>query len=576
MITNFRIGNFKRLQNADLELGSAAVFIGPNNSGKTTALQALALWDIGWRRWAEKRDKSPASARPGVTINRRDLYAIPVPSAKLLWNDLHVHDTATGVGGTKKPEKVYLTLEASGIHNDQPWSCALEFYYANEESFYCRLKSGSGSDGKVPEGARQQKVVFLPPMSGLAEREYRKEAGEISVLIGEGQTAQVLRNLCWQLFSKEDKAAWRRLVERIEALFHIRLNEPRYVKERSELILSYREANGVELDLSSSGRGCQQVLLLLSFLLANPGSVLLLDEPDSHLEILRQRDVYNLITEVAAENGSQIVAASHSEVVLQEAAERDVVMAFVGTPHRIDTRSRGAQVRKALESIRITDYYLAQQKGWMLYLEGSTDLAILRKLAKRLDHPAYALLNDTVPVTYLGSNKPQEAREHFYGLREAKSDLVGFALFDRLDRELQSTDALTEHMWRCREIENLLINRASLRAFALSDLTLEDDLIEHAEREHRIEILDTCISELENALRLTSRPDPWGPDIKATDDFLDPLFKLYYERLGTPQRTFKRDYHGLADAVPLESLSPQVVEVLDTVLAVSIRAKPIQ
>ena len=101
-------------------------------------------------------------------------------------------------------------------------------------------------------------------------------------------------------------------------------------------------------------------------------------------------------------------------------------------------------------------------------------------------------------------------------------------------------------------------------------------MIEQAERKHRIEILDTCISELENALRLTSRPDPWGPDIKATDDFLDPLFKLYYERLGTPQRTFKRDYHGLADAVPLESLSPQVVEVLDTVLAVSIRAKPVQ
>jgi AAA ATPase domain len=82
MITRFTIRNFKRLQDATLELGSAAVFIGPNNSGKTTALQALALWDIGWRRWAEKRDESAASERKGVTINRRDLFAIPVPSAK--------------------------------------------------------------------------------------------------------------------------------------------------------------------------------------------------------------------------------------------------------------------------------------------------------------------------------------------------------------------------------------------------------------------------------------------------------------------------------------------------------------
>lgn len=42
MITRFTIRNFKRLQDATLDLGSAAVFIGPNNSGKTTALQALA------------------------------------------------------------------------------------------------------------------------------------------------------------------------------------------------------------------------------------------------------------------------------------------------------------------------------------------------------------------------------------------------------------------------------------------------------------------------------------------------------------------------------------------------------
>lgn len=96
----------------------------------------------------------------------------------------------------------------------------------------------------------------------------------------------------------------------------------------------------MELDISSSGPGCQQVLLLLSHLLANPGAVLLLDEPDAHLEILRQRDVYHLLTTIAAETDSQVIAASHPEVVLQEAAERDVVVAFVGKPHRMDTRSK--------------------------------------------------------------------------------------------------------------------------------------------------------------------------------------------------------------------------------------------
>ena len=570
MITRFTISNFKRLEKATIEFGNAVVFIGPNNSGKTTALQALTLWDVGWRRWAEKRDASAASERKGVTINRRDLYPIPIPSARLLWHNLHTQDNIKE-NGKQRTEKTYITLTAEGVYKDKPWSCALEFYYANEESLYCRLNNSA--DGKIPEGVRNHSIVFLPPMSGLTDREHRKEAGEISVLIGEGRTAGVLRNLCWQLFSREDKTAWKQLVEHIHSLFSISLQDPIFIKERSELSLGYRDESGIELDLSSAGRGCQQVLLLLSYMLANPGAVLLLDEPDAHLEILRQRDVYNLLTDIAAHQHSQIVAATHSEIILQEASERDVVMAFVGTPHRIDTRSRGFQVKKALESIHMADYYLAEQKGWMLYLEGSTDLAILRSLANRMKHPAANILNDSVPVNYLGSNQPSDARCHFQGLREAKTDLIGYALFDRLDKELQTESQLVERMWTRREIENYLITPASLKAFVQVGL-VEDTLFDDAVRKNRLSILETCIAELISALRVTSKPDPWGPDIKVTDDFLDPLFKLYYERLGTPQSIFKRDYHGLADVIPLEELDGEVKLVLDAIFALASKAKP--
>lgn len=569
MITKFTISNFKRLDQVEIEIGNSVVFIGPNNSGKTSALQALALWDVGWRRWAEKRDDSSASERKGVVVNRRDLNAVPVPSARLLWRDLHTMETSRDQG-KQKTEKVFIRLRAEGIHHDKPWACALDFYYANEESFYCRLVDPI--DGRVPEGVRAHSIVFLPPMSGLADREYRKEAGEIAVLIGEGRTAEVLRNLCWQLYSRDDKSGWNRLLHHIEHMFGIELRAPIYLKERSEITLGYLEASGVELDITSSGRGCQQVLLLLSYLLANPGAVLLLDEPDAHLEILRQRDVYNLLTTIAAENGSQVVAASHSEVVLQEAAERDVVVAFVGKPHRIDTRSRH-QVKKALESIRMADYFVAQQQGWMLYVEGSTDLAILQKLAERIGHKAKGILGAKVPVNYLGCNKPQEARDHFHGLKEAKPDLIGIALFDRIDKDLQTGSALREHMWRKREIENYLVTPESLRAFVQLGLRT-DDLVDEAERKTRTEILDVCIQELTHALKLTNKPDPWGPDIKVTDDFLDPLFRLFYERLGTPQTIFKRDYHGLADAIPISQIDPEVSQILDIIYQVGISAKP--
>ena len=221
----------------------------------------------------------------------------------------------------------------------------------------------------------------------------------------------------------------------------------------------------------------------------------------------------------------------------------------------------------------MADYYLAEQMGWMLYLEGSTDLAILRRLAERLNHPANTVLHDAVPVIYLGSNKPQEAREHFQGLREAKPDLVGFALFDRLERELHTGSQLLERMWSRREIENYLVTPESLQAFVVQDLN-GDDLLDIAEREHRLATLNQCIKELVNALALTGKPDPWGDEIKVTDDFLDPLFKLYYERMNTPQRVFKRDYHGLADAIPLAAIPPEVTQILDAVVDTARNAKP--
>jgi hypothetical protein len=221
----------------------------------------------------------------------------------------------------------------------------------------------------------------------------------------------------------------------------------------------------------------------------------------------------------------------------------------------------------------MADYYLAEQKGWMLYLEGSTDLAILRCLADRLKHPAGRYLSDSVPVIYLGTNLPQEARNHFQGLREAKPNLVALALFDRVDKELHTGSQLLERMWSQREIENYLVTPESLRAFVMADL-IEDDLIARAERNNRLAILDPCIVEITNALRLTGEPDPWGSDIKVTDRFLDPLFKLFFERLGTPQRTFKRDYHGLAAAIPIHQLDPEIHSMLDLIAETASRAMP--
>ena len=575
MLTKLTIRNFKRFGDVEIDLGSPVVFIGPNNSGKTSAMQALALWDIGLKRWNEKRSgKTTPEKRPGVTVNRRDLVAIPIPYANLLWRNLHVRDVRR-VDGRQTTSNIRIDLIVEGVTSDRRWTCGLEFDYANEESFYCRplRRSDSKADDRmqVPDEAGSTRVAFLPPMSGLAATETRLDHGAVNVRIGEGRTAEVLRNLCFRIHG-EEPSRWNGLFEQIRRLFGSEIDPPRYVPERGEIVMTYREQDA-RLDLSSAGRGLQQTLLLLAYMYANPGTVLLLDEPDAHLEILRQRQIYRLLTEVARESGSQIIAASHSEVLLNEAAGRDVVVAFVGAPHRID--DRGSQVLKALREIGFDQYYLAEQARWVLYLEGSTDLSILQAFARRLRHQRALAALERPFVHYVG-NRSSAVQSHYHGLREALPALRGIALFDRLETEPRDIAPVECQIWKRREIENYFCSRSTLEAYAAASTpeTEFGTLFTAAEAGRRLNAMCQTIDQIESALHALGKDSPWSDDIKASDEFLEPLFGAYFKELGLESLITKRNFYELVEHVPVAEIDAEIREKLDAIVSVADSSTP--
>ena len=565
MLTRLTIRNFKLLEEVDVDLGRSVVFVGPNNSGKTSALQALSLWNLGVRRWHERRagGSSKARDRVGVSINRKDMFAIPISEANMLWRGRHVRDVLRE-NGKPSTSNVRIEVVVKGVSAKGPWECGLEFDYANEESIYVRpLRLDDGAKPErmaVPEEAVRSRVAYLPPMSGLAATEYLKHQGEIDLLVGQGQTAEVLRNLCYKISSNPDDASrWERLAQSVRRLFGVELSTPALIPERSEIELQYKTQDGTTLDIASSGRGLQQSLLLLAHVYGNPETALLLDEPDAHLEILRQRETFQLLTDLVEENKSQLICASHSEVVLNEAADKGMVVAFVGRPHRMDRNT--SQILKALKDIRFDEYYQAAQMGWVLYLEGSTDLEILKRFAKKLGHAAGRYLER--PFVEYVANQPKEAERHFYGLREACPSLEGVALFDRLERPLDHAGPLNTLMWQRREIENYFCTRDVLLRYA--EGPEDDDLLGYSEREHRREVMTRCIDKIQDALSTMNKPGPWTPEIKATDEFLDPLFKNYFEQLGLPHLLGKGQYYELARLLHKDEIDPEIVQKLDVI-----------
>ena len=88
------IQNFKRFGDKQrIELDHPAVLIGPNNCGKTTAIQAIALWSQAVKTWFDAKKDSTAKERTSTSINRLNIVAVPVQRTRYFW-----HNTAVRAG----------------------------------------------------------------------------------------------------------------------------------------------------------------------------------------------------------------------------------------------------------------------------------------------------------------------------------------------------------------------------------------------------------------------------------------------------------------------------------------------
>lgn len=495
------IENFKRFgERQRIELDHPAVLIGPNNCGKTSAIQALALWSQAVRTWYDARKDSSAKERTATSLNRLNIFAVPVKRTRFFWHNTHVRK-----GNKDIPLVITVGVEFQGKVRPLP----MRFRNLGDELVYCTPSADVIAEMELIAHAATLKVELLYPMSGLDTEEPILQPGRVDVLLGEGRTADVLRNLCLGV-AKSSVEDWARIVELMQRLFNVSLEVP-VETARGSIALQYRQPWVKEaLDVSSAGWGLLQMLLVFAYLYAHKGSVLLVDEPDAHLEILRQKQVYVLLRDIAGENGSQVILVTHSEVILDEALDTNLTLLLEG---QADDLAKKQDIRNSLKHFGAEHYVKARERGYVLYVEGGTDVDMLRALAERLDHPVAKVWDERVNSFYVQNNYPlQDAlaelerveggfgvtpRDHFNGLRNLLPELRGLAILDNDGQNRQDKDegALKIRYWRRYEAENYFVTPEVLRQYALSRFPA-DDLFMAEQREASEASLSEVVVEL--------------------------------------------------------------------------------
>lgn len=95
-----------------------------------------------------------------------------------------------------------------------------------------------------------------------------------------------------------------------------------------------------------------------------------------------------------------------------------------------------------------------------------------------------------------------------------------------------------------------------------------------SEIDKRLTAMQEAASEVGEALETLGKGSPWGDDIKVSDEFLTPLFKTYFKKIGIPNLMNKRNFYELADYVPVDEIDPEIGEKLDVITNVARSANP--
>ena len=572
--------NFKRFGDRQrIELDHPAVLIGPNNCGKTTAIQAIALWSQAVKAWFDAKGTSPPRQRTATSLNRLGILSVPVQRARYLWHNAEVRNANRNI-------PLQITAGISYEYTVEP--VTMSFRSQGDDLIYCTPDEATLARPAVIEAAAGLDVRLLYPMSGLETEEPILQPGRIDVLLGQGQTAQVLRNLCLMVH-KGAIEDWRRIVALIQRLFAVELGDPTETV-RGSIDLFFRQPGvRLPLDIALAGRGLQQMLLIFAYLHAHRRSVFLVDEPDAHLEILRQKQVYVLLRELAEQTESQVVMVTHSEVILEEALDRNLTLLLGGEADELASRT---DVRSALEHYGADHYIRARQHGYVLYVEGGTDVDILRAFAQRLGHPVAEVRDERINTFYLRNNHANQdmeaeierveggfgvpAREHFFALRSMLPDLRGLAIRDsdegpRVDARQGGLEIV---YWQRYEIENYVVTPGVLLAHverAYADSPLFDQIGPEAEEVLHTLILERLFQGSERDLA-TWRSLPgdaarllWEARTERLKlgTFAETFFRRLAQRLGHPMLLRKGELHRLVQLVEPASISHEVAAKLD-------------
>lgn len=484
MINRLTLRNFKGIEHRSYDFTRFDLLVGRNNSGKSTVLQALAIWQY----CIDEFHLIKRTGKTGVQIILPNFTALPLPEFNLLWRNRTDRQWPMVNGRKSKQEYIYIRIEVEWRHsNGNNYVFGIDLRYHSAQTIYAIPNQGWAQFAELDVLGVLPRIAYVPPFSGLEPVEKWIDQGNIREQVGKAQPGSVLRNLLLKVCPSPPRdslgrvlkdhsppAEWAELQKVIERWFSVRLLEPEYRQGvDTRITVEYRQGDK-RFDVISGGSGFHQTLTLLAFLFGYKPDTILLDEPDAHMHVNLQREVLDYFKRKSAETGIQFLIATHAEE-LAKGVDAAQIMSLPpnGAPVRVKSTPAVLRAMADVTNDEITRLLASPR---ILYVEGATDERILRAWAEACG--ARDVLDKVVFKAMNGGGKKamaDAADAHFLALRQVIPGVRRLMILDFDDASTYHPDpeSDTQVEWRRKNIENYLLvpeswSRAAMAAMGSS------------------------------------------------------------------------------------------------------------
>lgn len=298
-LRSVQVQRFKRIVDAPFDLENINVLVGANNSGKSSIIQGLHF-AVGILQTVFL---TVGRLRQGATsLNPTELIYSPSDSVYAL-----------GHGG-KLQEEVENAIRIALVLEDGR-KCATQIRRGRARNVNVVVEN---PDVGAELGTLDHPfTIFSPGLAGISKSENLVSDGVLLRTLARGDANLVLRNILYRLW---DKPEWAPFLDDLHEVFPSLDFRIAYRPETAEFIDVQVKAGDEWVPIELAGTGVLQATQILSYVHRFHPSLIVLDEPDSHLHPNNQRLLCALLRTISEERETQVLLTTHSRHVVDALA----------------------------------------------------------------------------------------------------------------------------------------------------------------------------------------------------------------------------------------------------------------